>query len=73
MDHINMAGVRQQYLDQGQSVNIFCNYDVPKNVFNQWHLNAWKLGLKSLYYVRASAASKGDVVNYSSDCTACEG
>lgn len=73
MDHINMAGVRQQYLDQGQSVNIFCNYDVPKDVFNQWHLNAWRLGLKGLYYVRASAASKGDVVNYSSDCTACEG
>ncbi len=73
MDHINMAGIRQQFLDQGQSLNIFCNYDVPKNIFNQWHLNAWKLGLKGLYYVRASAASKGDVVNYSTDCVACEG
>lgn len=72
LDHINMAGVRQQYIDQGQSLNIFCNYDVPKGVFNNWHITAWKLGLKGLYYVRASAATKGDVVNYSSDCVACE-
>lgn len=72
LDHINMAGIRQQYIDQGQSLNIFCNYNVPKAVFNQWHITAWKLGLKGLYYVRASAATKGDVVNYSSDCAACE-
>ena len=72
LDHINMAGVRQQFIDQGQSLNIFCSYDVPKNVFNQWHLTAWRLGLKGLYYVRASSASKGDMVNYSSDCSACE-
>lgn len=72
LDHINMAGIRQDFIDQGQSLNIFCNYDVPKSVFNEWHLTAWRLGLKGLYYVRASAATKGDVVNYSSDCTACE-
>lgn len=72
LDHVNMAGVRQAYLDQGQSLNIFCNHDVPKSVFNNWHITAWKMGLKGLYYVRASAATKGDVVNYSSDCAACE-
>ncbi len=70
---IDLAGTRQQYIDQGQSVNIYCRYDVPKNIFNMWHVKAWSAGLKSLYYVRSSAATKGDTVNYSTNCTSCEG
>lgn len=70
---INLAGTRQQYIDQGQSLNIYCRYDVPKNIFNMWHIEAWKQGLKSLYYVRSSAAAKGDTVNYSPTCSSCEG
>lgn len=73
LDLITLAGTRQQYIDQGQSVNIYCTYDVPKNIFNMWHLEAYKQGLKGLYYVRSSAAAAGDVVNYSPTCTACEG
>ena len=70
---IQLAATRQLYIDQGQSVNIYCTYDVPKHVFNMWHLTAHQLGLKSLYYVRSSAAISGDVVNYTSTCTSCEG
>ncbi len=70
---INLAATRQAYIDQGQSFNLYCTYDVPKHIFNQWHIEAWKQGLKSMYYVRSSAASAGDVVNYSSSCTSCEG
>ncbi len=70
---IYQAATRQLYIDQGQSVNIYCTYDVPKNVFNQWHINAWKQGLKGLYYVRSSAALAGDTVNYSSECSSCQG
>lgn len=70
---INLAGTRQMYIDQGQSFNFYCRYDVPKNVYNMWHIEAWKQGMKSLYYVRSSAATKGDVVNYSSNCLSCEG
>lgn len=69
---ISLAGTRQQYIDQGQSVNLYCHYDIPKNIFNLWHIEAWKQGLKSLYYVRSSAATKGDSVNYSTNCSACE-
>lgn len=73
MSLIELAGTRQLYIDQGQSVNLYCTYDVPKALFNQWHLAAHQLGLKSLYYVRSSAAISGDVVNYTSTCTSCEG
>jgi ribonucleoside-diphosphate reductase alpha chain len=70
---IDLAATRQIYIDQGQSVNIYCYYDVPKNVFNRWHIEAWQKGLKSLYYVRSSAMLKGDTVNYESECAACQG
>lgn len=70
---IYLAGIRQAYIDQGQSVNLYCTYDVPKNVYNQWHLEAWRQGLKSLYYVRSSAATSGDVVNYGVTCESCQG
>jgi ribonucleoside-diphosphate reductase alpha chain len=70
---ISLASTRQLYIDQGQSFNFYCRYDVPKNIFNLWHIEAWKQGLKSLYYVRSSAAIKGDVVNYSISCESCQG
>jgi len=73
LDLINLAGTRQLYIDQGQSLNLYCTYDVPKDVFNMWHIEAWKQGLKALYYVRSSSATSGDVVNYSTNCTSCEG
>ncbi len=70
---INLAATRQMYIDQGQSFNLYCRYDVPKNIFNMWHIEAWKQGLKSMYYVRSSAATKGDTVNYSTGCESCQG
>lgn len=70
---IDLAGTRQLYIDQGQSVNLYCTFDVPKHIFNAWHLHAHKVGLKSLYYVRSSAALIGDVVSYTSTCSSCEG
>ncbi len=72
-DLISLAGTRQQYIDQGQSLNLYCYYDVPKDIFNQWHLEAYRQGLKALYYVRSSAALAGDSVNYTPVCGACEG
>lgn len=71
---IDLAATRQPYIDQGQSLNLYCTYDVPKNIFNQWHISAWQQGLKSLYYVRSSAKLKGDSVNYDNKgCEACSG
>jgi len=73
VDLVELAATRQLFIDQGQSFNLYCYYDVPKNVFNQWHLLAYERGLKSLYYVRSSAAAAGDFVNYTSTCSSCEG
>lgn len=71
--HIYQAAARQNYIDQGQSFNIYCYYDIPKKLFHELHILSWTLGLKGMYYVRGSAAVKGDVIQYKSTCEACEG
>ena len=41
---------------------------------NEVHLEAWKLGLKGLYYLRTESVLKGEpVFKESSDCKSCEG
>ena len=47
---IEQAAERQQYIDQGQSLNVMVPPDVPVKEINQLYLKAWKLGVKSLYY-----------------------
>jgi len=47
---IEQAADRQQYIDQGQSLNVMVPPDVPVKDINQLYLKAWKLGVKSLYY-----------------------
>lgn len=50
---IEAAGLRQEYICQGQSVNIFLKSDVHKQTIHDLHILAWKKGLKSLYYCRS--------------------
>lgn len=52
---INLAAIRQLYLSQAQSVNLFFPPTVSSKVLHQVHLAAWVKGLKSLYYVRKSS------------------
>lgn len=47
---IEQAAARQEYIDQGQSLNVMVPPDVPVKDINQLYLKAWKLGVKSLYY-----------------------
>ncbi len=47
---IEQAADRQQFIDQGQSLNVMVPPDVPVKDINQLYLKAWKLGVKSLYY-----------------------
>jgi len=57
---VDMACDRAQYIDQAQSVNLFIASDEHvENVYNL-HVRAWKQGLKSLYYCRSTAATRGD-------------
>ena len=56
---IEQAAIRQQYIDQGQSLNIFIPPNTPANVRSKLHLMAHAYGLKGLYYQRSfSDASK---------------
>ena len=59
---IDLAGDRQPYIDQGQSVNLFFAPDVSIGYLHACHFMAWKKGLKSLYYCRSDKLRKADKV-----------
>ena len=71
---IQQAAVRQKYIDQTQSLNVaFDPTDSPRWI-NQVHMEAWKLGIKTLYYLRTDSVIKGDLGSRTSeDCLACDG
>ena len=50
MDIIYQAANRQNYIDQGQSVNLIIHPDMPAKEINKLYITAWELCLKSLYY-----------------------
>ena len=62
---VEHAAVRQQYICQGQSVNLFFRSGAKRAYVNQVHLKAWKSGLKGLYYLRTTAGKTGDKVGES--------
>jgi len=75
---VKLAGQRQQWIDQGQSLNLFFPANADPNYVNGVHIEAWKSGLKTLYYLRTASVLKGDSGSreYSraaSECAACEG
>lgn len=59
---IELAADRQQFIDQGQSVNLFFAPDVSIAYLHACHFMAWKKGLKSLYYCRSDKLRKADKV-----------
>lgn len=70
---IQQAAHRQKYIDQTQSLNLsFAPTDDPKWV-HQVHLEAWKLGIKTLYYTRTNSVIRGDIGSRTADCLACDG
>ena len=83
---VQHAGDRQQFICQGQSVNLFFPAGSDKNYVSQVHLQAWKSKLKGLYYLRTSASNNAENVGQSVErvalkdfmenedtCLACEG
>lgn len=62
---IELAADRQEYIDQGQSVNLFFTPDVNIKYLHACHFTAWKSGLKSLYYCRSDKLRKADRVGTS--------
>ena len=71
---VQQAAIRQKYIDQTQSLNIaFDPTDSPKWI-NQVHMEAHKLGIKTLYYLRTDSVIKGDLGSRTSDeCISCDG
>mgnify|MGYP003316163987 CR=1 FL=1 len=74
MDLVKQAGVRQQYIDQSVSLNLaFPSIATPKWI-NQVHLDAWKKGIKTLYYMRTESVLRGDIASKAmEECMACDG
>ena len=60
---IKHAGQRQKWVCQGQSVNVFFPSGAQKSYVNRVHILAWKLGLKSLYYLRTEAKARAENVS----------
>lgn len=59
---IEHAATRQQYIDQGQSVNVFFPPNTHVKYLHTVHFLAWKKGLKTLYYCRSDKIRKADKV-----------
>ena len=60
---VEHAATRQEYIDQGQSLNLFFRPDANIKYLHAVHYMAWKQGLKTLYYCRSEKAAKADRVS----------
>jgi len=76
LELVRQAAIRQEYIDQGQSINLAFFHDAPAKWINQVHIEAWKLGIKSLYYLRSESNLRADSKQQRdlySECIVCEG
>ena len=60
---VNHAGDRQEFICQGQSVNLFFPAGTDKAIVNAVHIRAWKKKLKGLYYLRTNAGASAEKVS----------
>ena len=73
LELVKQAAERQKYIDQTQSLNLsFDPNDSPKWI-NQVHMEGWKLGVKTFYYLRTDSVIKGDLGSRQADCISCDG
>ncbi|PZW44257.1 ribonucleoside-diphosphate reductase alpha chain [Mesonia algae] len=73
IDQLNIiyqAAGRQDFIDQGQSLNIIVHPEMPVKEINNIHVTAWKLGLKSLYYQHSMNAAQK--FKQKKECASCE-
>ncbi|MBE8220970.1 MAG: ribonucleotide-diphosphate reductase subunit alpha, partial [Alphaproteobacteria bacterium] len=57
---IDLAGQRAPLIDQAQSLNLFLPADIHKRDLHQLHYQAWKRGVKSLYYCRSLSLQRAE-------------
>ena len=75
LELIKQAGIRQQYIDQAVSLNLAFPSQASPKWINQVHLEAWKEGIKTLYYMRTESVLRGDIAAKATDpdCVSCDG
>ena len=74
LELVKQAGVRQQYVDQAVSLNLAFPKEATPKWINQVHLEAWKQGIKTLYYMRTESVLRGDIAAKAmEDCISCDG
>lgn len=74
IDIIKAAAIRQKWIDQGQSVNIFMDLSKASGKYlNEIYTLAWRLGLKSTYYLRSqSPDAEKQTMDRSLECANCQ-
>ena len=75
LELVNQAGIRQQYVDQSVSLNLAFPSEATPKWINQVHMDAWKKGVKTLYYMRTESVLRGDIAASAMDpdCLSCDG
>ena len=75
LELVKQAGIRQQYIDQSVSLNLAFPAQASPKWINQVHLEAWKQGIKTLYYMRTESVLRGDIAARATDpdCLSCDG
>jgi len=74
LELVRQAGIRQQYIDQSVSLNLAFPSEATPKWINKVHMEAWKQGVKTLYYTRTESVLRGDLAAAAmDDCVACDG
>ena len=75
LELVKQAGIRQQYVDQSVSLNLAFPSQASPKWINQVHMEAWKEGIKTLYYMRTESVLRGDIAMRATDpdCVSCDG
>lgn len=75
LDLVVQAGLRQQYIDQAVSLNLAFPSEATPKWINQVHMEAWRQGIKTLYYMRTESVLRGDIASMAMnpDCLSCDG
>lgn len=71
LEIIQQASIRQKYIDQAQSLNLNIPSNIAVKEVNKLMIEAWKLGVKTLYYQRSQSVSKEFIANMVT-CASCE-
>ena len=75
LELVRQAGIRQDYIDQSVSLNLAFPSEATPRWINKVHMDAWKHGIKTLYYMRTESVLRGDIAAAAMDpnCLSCDG